>query len=237
MKALILNSGWGRRMGAASKYEPKCMTALNQEETIVSRQLRILNSCGIKDIVMTTGLFAEKLTDYCNSMPYDFNFIFVNNPLYEKTNYIYSMYLAGEYLNEDFVLLHGDLVFEKQVLQACISNQKSNMVVSSEAPLPEKDFKAEICNQKIGRIGTDFFENAVAAQPMYFLRQEDWKKWKDKIEAFVKEGKVNCYAEDALNEVICSCNIVPNDIGAQLCVEIDTAEDRTKVMEMLKVEE
>ena len=72
---------------------------------------------------------------------------------------------------------------------------------------------------------------------MYFLRQEDWKKWKDKIEAFVKEGKVNCYAEDALNEAICSCNIVPNDIGAQLCVEIDTAEDRTKVMEMLKVEE
>ena len=237
MKALILNSGLGRRMGESSKYAPKCMTTLRFEETILSRQLNLLSDCNVKNIVMTTGLFSDQLTDYCNSMPYDLDFTFVYNPLYKSTNYIYSMYLAREYLDEDFVLMHGDLVFEKKVLQKCILMKESNMIVSSEIPLPEKDFKAVIHKDKVQQIGTSFFEDAVAAQPMYYLRYEDWKKWSDSIEAFVKGNKVSCYAEDALNEIICTCNIVPNDIGSLLCSEIDTMEDRKRVVEMLKENE
>ena len=43
------------------------------------------------------------------------SFTFVENPIYDKTNYIYSMYLAREYLKDDILLLHGDLVFDKKL--------------------------------------------------------------------------------------------------------------------------
>ena len=55
MKALILNSGLGSRMGVLTKEHPKCMTEIAPGETIVSRQLRLLSEAGIREVVMTTG--------------------------------------------------------------------------------------------------------------------------------------------------------------------------------------
>ena len=53
MKAVILNSGLGTRMGELTKEHPKCMTEIAPGETIVSRQLRLLSEAGIQEIVMT----------------------------------------------------------------------------------------------------------------------------------------------------------------------------------------
>lgn len=57
MKALILNSGLGSRMGVLTSEHPKCMTEISATETILSRQLRQIAAAGITEVVMTTGLF------------------------------------------------------------------------------------------------------------------------------------------------------------------------------------
>ena len=67
MKALILNSGMGKRMGLLTSRHPKCMTELLEGETILSRQLKLLQQQGIREIVITTGLFDQVLVDYCHS--------------------------------------------------------------------------------------------------------------------------------------------------------------------------
>ena len=141
MKALILNSGLGHRMGVLTSEHPKCMTEVSATETILSRQLRLLESCGITDVVMTTGYFDSILVDYCHSLGLPLNFTFVNNPLYAETNYIYSIYCAREYLDDDIVLMHGDLVFECSVLEDILACPTSCMKVSSTIPLPEKDLR------------------------------------------------------------------------------------------------
>ena len=58
MKALILNSGLGSRMGVLTAEHPKCMTEISPRETILSRQLRQLSDAGIRDVVITTGYYA-----------------------------------------------------------------------------------------------------------------------------------------------------------------------------------
>lgn len=148
MKALILNSGMGSRMGTLTNEHPKCMTEIAQGETIISRQLKMLAAAGIKDIVITTGLFDQVLVKYCESLDLPVNYTFVNNPDYDKTNYIYSIALANEYLNDDIVLMHGDLVFEASVLYDVLHVQHSCMAVSSTLPLPKKDFKAVLDDGK-----------------------------------------------------------------------------------------
>ena len=90
MKALILNSGLGSRMGAFTSDHPKCMTEIGLYETILSRQLKILTDAGIKEVVITTGYFDGVLVNYCNSLDLPLHFTFVKNPVYDKTNYIYS---------------------------------------------------------------------------------------------------------------------------------------------------
>ena len=131
MKALILNSGMGTRMGMLTSEHPKCMTEILTTETILSRQLRQIREAGIRDVVMTTGNFDTLLTRYCEELGTGLRFTFVKNSLYRETNYIYSIYCAREYLDDEILLMHGDLVFENAVLDQMMAAKTSCMAVSS----------------------------------------------------------------------------------------------------------
>ena len=226
MKALILNSGLGHRMGAITREHPKCMTEVSAHNTILSRQLRQLVSFGIEQVVMTTGYYDKVLVDYCNALHLPLKYTFINNPLYAETNYIYSIYCAKEQLkDDDIILMHGDLVFENLVMEAIIDNPASCMAVSSTLPLPEKDFKAVIKDNGIDKVGIEFFDGAMAAQPLYKIKKEDWLVWLANIEKFCESNNRKCYAENAFNEVSNQCIIYPCDVKDMLCAEIDTPED------------
>ena len=235
MKALILNSGLGSRMGVITTEHPKCMTEISNKNTILSRQLRQLVSFGISEVVMTTGYYDKVLVDYCEKLHLPLKFTFVNNPIYDTTNYIYSIYCAKDYLkDDDIVLMHGDLVFENLVMEAIMDYDGSCMVVSSTLPLPEKDFKAVIKNGKIEKVGIEFFDNAMAAQPLYKIKKEDWNVWLANIEKFCDADNRKCYAENAFNEVSDKCTIYPCDVKDMLCAEIDTPEDLKVVTKCLE---
>lgn len=234
MKALILNSGLGSRMGVLTSEHPKCMTELNSHETILSRQLKLISDAGITEVVITTGYFDSVLVNYCNSLELPLHFTFVKNPLYDKTNYIYSIYCAREYLDDDILLMHGDLVFENEVFDKVIESTSSCMVVSSTLPLPEKDFKAQVKDGIVQKVGVDIFNDAMEAQALYKLYRKDWKVWLDKISEFCESEKCNVYAENALNELNGAVNITALDVQNSLCAEIDNPEDLAVVKAKLK---
>ena len=192
MKALILNSGLGHRMGVLTSEHPKCMTEISFTDTILSRQLRLIADAGIHEVVMTTGYFDEVLVNYCHSLKLPVHYTFVNNSLYAETNYIYSIYCARQYLDDDILLIHGDLVFEPSVLDDLLACEKSCMKVSSTISLPEKDFKAVVHNCRVEKIGIEFFADAMEAQAMYKLNKADWKIWLDKIIDFCESDNCKC---------------------------------------------
>ena len=234
MKTLILNSGLGSRMGVLTSEHPKCMTEISATETILGRQLRQIAAAGITGVVMTTGLFDSVLVNYCNSLDLPLHFTFVKNPVYDKTNYIYSIYCAREYLDDDIILMHGDLVFENEVFDQVVNSDTSCMTVSSTLPLPEKDFKAQIVDGKVMKVGVDIFNDAMEAQALYKLNRADWKVWLDKITEFCEAGNSKVYAENALNELNGAANISALDVKNLLCSEIDNPEDLAVVTDKLK---
>ena len=234
MKALILNSGLGSRMGVLTSNHPKCMTEISEHETIISRQLKQLAAAGVEEVVITTGYYDEVLVDYCNVLDLPLRFTFVKNPSYDSTNYIYSIYCAREYLNDDIILMHGDLVFENEVLERIVSSPVSCMAVSSTLPLPQKDFKAVVREGMVMKVGIEFFDEAMEAQALYRLNKSDWIKWLDKISEFCESGKTGVYAENALNELDGEANIHALDVENLLCSEIDNQEDLQTVTEKLR---
>ncbi len=234
MKALILNSGLGHRMGVLTSEHPKCMTEISPSETILSRQLRLIADSGIKEVVMTTGYFDSVLVNYCHSLRLPLHFTFVNNPLYRETNYIYSIYCAREHLlDDDILLMHGDLVFEASVLDDMLHCENSCMKVSSTLPLPDKDFKAVVKDGLVKAVGLEFFASAMEAQALYKLNRAEWKLWLDRICQFCESDNRKCYAEKALNEITDACRIHAFDVKERLCSEIDTPEDLAVVSSRL----
>ncbi len=234
MKALVLNSGLGSRMGALTSEHPKCMTEISPRETILSRQLHQLAEAGIEDVVVTTGYYDGVLVNYCHSLELPLHITFVKNPLFDQTNYIYSIYCAKDYLDDDIILMHGDLVFENEVFDRVVASPVSCMTVSSTLPLPEKDFKARVVEGKVMQVGVDIFNEAMAAQALYKLKKEDWKIWLDKIIEFCENDIRDVYAENALNELNGAVHIAALDVGNLLCSEIDNPEELAVVNAKLK---
>ena len=233
MKFIILNSGLGSRLGDLTRNNPKSLVKITTNQTIFSRAVNILSSYS-KDFIITTGYLNNVLVDYINTNFSDLNFTFVHNPVYDKTNYIKSLDLIDD-IDDDIILLHGDLVFSKQVANNIINSNNSSVVIDSSIDLPKDDFKAKIVDNKVKCISTKYFDDdAVACQPFYKLKKEDWNLWKLKINEFCKNGNTKVYAEDALNELLNQqITLHPLDINGDLCGEIDTKNDLKRIKELL----
>ena len=226
MKALILNSGIARRLKPLTDNLPKCLLEINGK-SILQRQIELLLSVGIKKFIITTGPLQDKIINHVKEKFPELDVLYPNNPKFESTNYIYSMWLARSEINDDdILLLHGDLVFEKSVVQKMVKQDISSAIVDRVAPLPEKDFKGQIQNGKITKIGIDVFgKDAAFLLPLYFWTKEDFLLWMNEIGNFVEKGTTSCYAENAFNEISDTISLIPLDIVNEFCMEIDTLDD------------
>lgn len=228
MKAIILNSGVGSRLKEYTSEVPKSMVQISDDETIFSKAVTTLLNFNIDEFIITTGYLNNVLNEYALEKFPNTKFKFVHNPEYDTTNYIKSLDYISEEINEDILLLHGDLIFDKEVVEMIINNEKSSMVVNSEIEIPEKDFKAKNVDGLVKKVSVKYFgDDAIACQPLYKLNKEDWKLWKENIRKFCNENNTSVYAEEALNELLGNntISIEAIDTKGYYCAEIDTVEE------------
>jgi len=231
MQALIFNSGLGVRMAELCEKKHKSMVTLYNGESIFERQVSILSNHGIKEFIVTTGPFKEQLEAIAKKKEYkSLKFIFVESPLYRETNYIYSMYLAIPYLKGDVLMLHGDLVFNTELVKEILADKRSSLgVVNKYKKQPEKDFKARVKNNQLYEVGVNIFDDdCYFFQPLYKLESKIIKKWCDKVTEFVNNGNVKVYAENALNKIL-PLGIEVFSSDGHYIEEIDTPEDTKRV--------
>ena len=234
MKALILASGIAKRLQPLTNNIPKCLVKINGI-TILDLQLTMLKQAGIDQIIITSGPYEEILDAFLNPYRKELLITTVKNELYDKTNYIYSIYRAKDELQDDIVLLHGDLIFGQQVLDRLIQSPEQNCAMVRKNDRPEKDFKARIEQEKILEIGTTLKgDECHFLAPMYHFSRHSFALWLKRIIQYVEQDKVHCYAENALNELLNdSINLTPVYIGQdELCMEIDDLEDLESAREL-----
>ncbi|MDE5612916.1 MAG: NTP transferase domain-containing protein, partial [Odoribacter sp.] len=120
MQAIILAAGMGKRLGELTQDNTKCMIRVNGT-TLIERMLHQLEAQHLERIVIVIGYQGQKLKDYIDTLSISTPILYVENPIYDQTNNIYSLYLAKDYLLEqDTLLLESDLIFEDAVLERLV---------------------------------------------------------------------------------------------------------------------
>ncbi len=235
MKVILLNAGIGKRLGELTKSKPKCLVKITDNNTILDYQLKNFLKCNLKNIIMLTGPFEDQIRTHVELNYPSLNVQYVQNPIYDKTNYIYTLYLVRNVINEDVILVHGDLIFSDVIIRDLTNFKEKNCVlVNKEIPPPKKDFKALIIDERVVKIGVDVSgPNSAFLAPLYKLTDQFFRSWLDQINAFVNANKVNCYAEDALNEILNQLNLKPFYINDLSCKEIDDLEDLNIIKKIL----
>lgn len=130
MQAIILAAGMGRRLGEYTKDNTKCMLPVNGER-LIDRTLKILCHQGIKKVVIVIGYKGENLKNYIgNRYSSQLDIEYINNPIYDKTNNIYSLSLAEEKMVEDdTILFESDLIYEEDIVKQLIDNPWPNLAL------------------------------------------------------------------------------------------------------------
>lgn len=235
MKAIILNSGIGKRMRPFTDKNPKCFAKVNGK-TLLERQIRILMEYGIDDFIITTGPFESKIKNFIIKKFPKISVAYVKNTLYESTNYIYSIFLAKDIVNDGVLLLHGDMIFEKNLFGKLINSKyKDCVLVNNAIELPEKDFKGRVQEGTIREIGVNVFgKNAFFLAPVYKLSKNGINAWMDKIEEFVNNGRTSEYAENAFNEISSKIRLYPLYYQKEECMEIDNFDDLKLAQRLFK---
>ena len=129
MQAVILAAGMGKRLKELTKNNTKCMVRVNGV-TLIERMLCQLESCCLTRIVVVIGFEGRKLQEYIDGLGIKTPIVYVKNEIYNKTNNIYSLALAKEFLRrEDTLLLESDLIFEDSVIRELLADTRSTLAL------------------------------------------------------------------------------------------------------------
>lgn len=129
MQAIILAAGMGKRLGELTKGNTKCMIEVGGE-TLISRLLQQLDRQHLSRIVMVIGYKAQELRDYLATLPTATPIKFIENTIYDKTNNIYSLYMAKDYLcAEDTLLFESDIIMEDAVIDKLLNHPYPNLAL------------------------------------------------------------------------------------------------------------
>lgn len=129
MQAIILAAGMGKRLGDLTRNNTKCMIKVNNV-TLIDRLLTQLSKLDIKRAVIVIGYEGQKLKEYIGSSYKSLPIEYVENPIYDKTNNIYSLSLAKEQLQQDDTLLiESDLIFDNELFQMIIDDPYPNLAL------------------------------------------------------------------------------------------------------------
>ncbi len=134
MQAIMLAAGLGKRLGRYTKNGTKCMVSVNGK-TLVERAIDSLVQAKISRLVLVVGYKADVLKKFLASK-YGENFPmkidYIENSVYEKTNNIYSLFLArNELLRDDTILLESDLIFKSEIIKNLVESEEKNLAVVS----------------------------------------------------------------------------------------------------------
>lgn len=129
MHAIILAAGMGKRLKSLTANNTKCMVKVNGV-TLIERMLQQLDMLNLTEIIIVTGYEGQKLKDFIETLNVTTPLTYIDNPIYDKTNNIYSLALAKDYLKkDDTLLLESDLIFEEGVLQSLVADPRPSLAL------------------------------------------------------------------------------------------------------------
>ena len=129
MQSIILAAGMGKRLGEKTRDNTKCMLEVNGIR-LIDRALESLHEAGISRVILVVGYKGENVREYIGDQFKGMPVVYVNNDVYDKTNNIYSLFLARDFMcEEDSLLLESDIIFEPRVLQRILDDPYPNLAL------------------------------------------------------------------------------------------------------------
>lgn len=230
MRAVIPAAGMASRLRPLTDHTPKCLLPIGGK-SLLQRAMDGLIQEGIEHFTIVTGYLGKLIQDFVSANYPSLDVHFLQNPDYETTNNIYSLYLAREDAEgKDILLLDSDIVFDPQIVARLLQSPQPDTLALSRHPLGEEEIKVitdsqgmvtqinKVCSisDAIGEsIGIEKMSAAYTSQLFPLLEQ-----------MIEREGLKNVFYEKAFERLIQQgLKFGVTDVTDLFCAELDTPED------------
>lgn len=231
MKAIILAAGRSSRLYPLTRNLPKCLLKIG-DQRIIDTQIRALLAHGVRGITIVVGFKAEKIMHYLTERYTDANFTFIYNPIYHKTNTIYSLWLARNELSNEILYFNADVLLHTEIVKQLINSKYKTVLAVTRGHCGDEEVKVIVNSLgRIERIGKklprryctgEFIGVAKFGKEFnrYFL------KWLDQA---IIQKRFSLFFEWAIDQAIQrKAKIYEEDVSGLPAIEIDFLEDLEK---------
>lgn len=163
MKAIILSAGQGRRLLPLTADRPKCLLSVGGR-TVLDWQLRALQRAGVDCASIVVGFGADRVEQHLEDHSYRTPVVrTVLNPLYDSTDNLISCLSARAEMDEDFLLINGDTLFDPGIIARLLNSPPAPVSVSvvRKDAYDADDMKISHRDGCLTRIGKDLTEDQI----------------------------------------------------------------------------
>lgn len=222
MRAIILAAGPGSRMLPHTEHRPKCLLKIGGHP-ILHYQIAGLRHCGVHDITIVVGYFAEQIKEFVTTPV-----TFVENREFRHTGSSYSLWLARESMRDGFLYLNSDLVFHPGMLKALLDSPDENAVIVERRIVPTSDMqKAQMDGRLILQMGKHLPADVAAAEvvgPVKFSARGA-SRIIERLDELVRAGDRNRWAYEVFGSVGPEISFSGVDNPGCFWAEVDTATE------------
>ncbi|RZN36084.1 MAG: phosphocholine cytidylyltransferase family protein [Methanosarcinales archaeon] len=226
--ALLLAAGKGSRLYPLTHNTPKCLTMVN-EASILERLVINLNNQGFKRLVIVTGYQEKCIRAFLGTRAGSMTIDYIFSPRYATTNNIYSLWMAREIINEPFLLVESDLVFDVSLLDDM--RYPDRIAVARMQPWMNGSTVTVNQSQHVKEfqngVSRTFGEIRYKTVNIYSFSLASWHSITERLDRYISAGRVNNYYETVLAEMVADGSLYLKTVSfdGKPWYEIDTVED------------
>lgn len=230
MRAVLLAAGMGTRISRYLSGKPKCTVDIGGI-TLIENTVQMLQSKGIKDIAIVLGYRGNVIRDILK----DYDISFYENPFYDVTNSIASMWFARDFLKvEDrYIIMNGDVFLEDKLLDEIVAETGSPVMFADGSRKEEADYKFKYENGILRKYGKELTGDDITGEYIG-LGSFDYRFisfFTEEMEAMISRQQHNVWWENIVYEISRDRDVYVRDIAGMFWAEVDYIEDYKRILE------
>lgn len=227
MKALILAAGKGSRISRYLKGKPKCTVDIGGI-TLIENTIIKLKEVGINDIGIIVGYNSLEIKRILKK----YNLKFYYNHFYDVTNSSASAWFAREFIDDDIIIMNGDVYIESSLLKYIINEEKSPILFADESRKEDGDYKLFYENNLLKKYGKNLSGSDITGEYIGIakINKDFIKEFKESLNYIIENQKYSLWWEDALYRLINNKEIYVKNIDGYFWAEVDYIEDYERIL-------
>lgn len=239
MKAIIMSAGKGSRMFPLTANTPKCLIDIGEGKTVLESQLDVLKECGIDEVFVVAGYCIQQVQAKVNNYPMENMHIrVVQNPFYNSSNNIISLWMVTNWIKEECISINGDDLFKKSVIDSLISTDGDVvMVIDRKEHYDSDDMLVITDGNMVKSVGKDLDRTQANGESVGIIKysKRGLNLINETLDLLLQDEKNHqIFYLVALQEImnkgfpVVGCEVGPND-WAEIDFHLDVTEVRAKV--------